>query len=78
MRDEIYYEDTCEVNCTDNGNTITAEILNFVPESFLSVSVNRAIKLNLTYNPTYKEYVGSNAGLEFISKGPAEVRTNLR
>ena len=78
MRDERYYEETCEVVCTDNDNTVTAEILNFVPENFLSVSVNRAIKLNLTYNPTHKEYVGSNAGLEFISQGPVEVRTNRR
>ena len=78
MRNESYYEETCEVNCTDNGNVVIAEILNFVPENFLSVSVNRAIKLNLTYNPTYKEYVGSAAGMEFISKGPVEIKTNRR
>jgi hypothetical protein len=64
------YDDTCELTCTDNGNIVQAEIMQFVPEKFLKVSINRSVGINLAYNSQHKEYVGSMAGLEFTTAGP--------
>ena len=70
MRDRIVYKDTCELFCTDKDRTEMAELLNFVPGKLLTVSIHRSIKISLRYDEKHKQYVGSAAGLEFISKGP--------
>jgi len=69
------YDDTCILHNVDKGQDIEAEILEFRPLVSLSVSIQRKIKLTLSYVTNKKMYVGSMAGLEFISKGPKETVT---
>jgi len=63
------YAKECLVECTDNGKTLTVETGDFKPESFLTVYMN-TVKVNLQYDTKHKIYVGSMAGLEFITAGP--------
>jgi hypothetical protein len=69
------YEDVCVLHNTDRGENIEAEILEFKPGTFLSVSIQRKIKLRMTYNTHTKVYVGSMAGYEFTTPGPKEHTT---
>ena len=63
------YAKECIVECTDNGKTLKVETGDFKPESFLTVYMN-TVKVNLQYDTKHKIYVGSMAGLEFITEGP--------
>ena len=63
------YAKECIVECTDNGKTLEVDIGDFKPESFLTVYMN-TVKVNLQYDTKHKIYVGSMAGLEFITDGP--------
>lgn len=67
------YDDVCNISCTDNGNVVNGEIINFKPEAFLEVSLNRSLKVQLRYQPKQKIYVGSMAGFEFTSAGPKKI-----
>ncbi len=69
MRNETYYEDRVEVNCTDTGVDVMADVIMFNPNSTLSVAV-QGMKILLNYNAQHGVYIGSSAGLEFQSKGP--------
>lgn len=73
MQSRSSFEDTCKLTNTNNGVEVEAEILEFNPGKILIVSLNRSVKLTLKYNG--KIYVGSMAGIEFISVGPAETIT---
>jgi hypothetical protein len=64
------YDDVCKIHCTDNDRVVDGEILNFKPEAYLDVSLNRSLKVQLRYNKKQELYVGSMAGLEFTTKGP--------
>lgn len=67
------YADTCVVTNTDHGKTVDAEILRFVPEKILDVSLNRSVKLSLRWQVSPSGaglYVGNQAGMEFTSTGP--------
>lgn len=75
MVKNVRYEDTCNLTCTDNGRTAPAEILDFRPGKMLTCSVNRQVKLTLSYNEKHKNYVGSMSGMEFTTNGPAETVT---
>ena len=66
----IRYEDTAKITCVDNGETVTAEILEFKPEVLMSVSLERKIKLTLKYNVKNLEYQADLYGRTFTSKGP--------
>ena len=66
----IRFEETCIVKCVDNGETVTAEILDHKPQLLLSVSLNKSIKMMLKYAPKSDEYQGDLYGRTFISKGP--------
>ena len=66
----VRYEDTAQVTCVDNGQTIKAEVLDFKPQSMLSVSLEKSIKIVLKYNQKSDEYQGELYGRTFISKGP--------
>lgn len=70
----ISYEDTCILE-SDNGNEVQAEILNFVPNKILSVTVNRSVKVNLHFDEARSIYSGKMAGMELISNGPQETVT---
>ena len=67
------FEQTCTITCTENGKTVTGEILTFVPKKRLVVSINRAVKVTLHYVPNHAIYVGDMAQREFTSKGPKEI-----
>lgn len=75
------YSDTCEIHNTDRGKTFTAEILNFVPEKILDVSLDRSVKISMRWqnSPTGSGgfYIGSMAGMEFTSEGPDSVTYKL-
>lgn len=65
----IKYEETCDVTCTDNGKTVTAEVMNFRQADGLTVVI-ATNKIIMKYNKKHDEYVGSMHGMEFTSKGP--------
>ena len=65
----VEHENTCELHCTDNDKTVTAEVLNFRQGDGLTVVVvgNRIV---MKYNKQHDIYIGSMSGLEFTTKGP--------
>jgi len=71
----IEYADTCEIHNTDRDKTMTVEVLDFLPQKKLVVSVQRSVKVTLSYNEYHKVYIGSMAGMEFTSHGPQEIVT---
>ena len=68
MRTE--YEDRCAIHNTDHDKTVEVAVMDFKPQSKLTVSVQNSVKLVLTYDEKHKIYVGSQAGMEFTSQGP--------
>ena len=66
----IRYDDTAQVKCVDNGQTVTADVLEFKPQVMLSISLNKSIKLVLKYSISSDEYQGDLYGRTFVSKGP--------
>lgn len=63
-----YHDDGCTVICENNNRTSDAEILDFQDKRFLSVSLNRSVKLVMRWTGTV--YEGKMAGLTFHSAGP--------
>ena len=74
MGTRISYEDTCELK-SDKDVTVLAEVLDFSPKKYLSVTVNRSVKVNLKYVPDYDMYLGNMAGMELTTPGPKETVT---
>ena len=66
---------TADVVCTDTEILAEGEVHQFKPGEFLSVVLNKAVKLDLRFNPRNKLYIGNKGGLEFTSNGPKEIRT---
>ena len=66
----IRYDETADVKCVDNGQTVKADVLEFKPQLLLSISLNKSIKLVLKYSALSDEYQGELYGRTFISKGP--------
>lgn len=73
MRHEHYYEDEVDVHCTDTDATVRSDVITFVPEQYLEVSVARKFKLNLRYNAQHDCYIGSSSGLEFQAQAPKRI-----
>jgi hypothetical protein len=71
----VEYADTCEIHNTDRGKIMIVEVLDFQPQKKLVVSVQRSVKVTLTYDEFHKVYIGSMAGMEFTSNGPQEFET---
>jgi len=71
----VEYADTCEIHNTDRDKVMTVEILDFRPQNKLVVSIERSVKVTLSYSDYHKVYVGSVAGMEFTSSGPQEIET---
>lgn len=71
MSIRVSYEDTCNLQ-SDNGTTVEAEVLEYKPNNFLVVTVNRKVKVTLQYIPKHDMYLGHMAGIELTSKGPKE------
>jgi hypothetical protein len=68
--------DTCEVVCEDNNKRVLADLLSFKEKAFLSVSLGKAVRLNLQWNG--KVFEGKMGGRSFISNGPAVIETKSR
>jgi hypothetical protein len=47
-----------------------ADVLEFREGQICTVSVNKAVKIQLHFDEWSKKYVGRSAGLEFITEGP--------
>jgi hypothetical protein len=73
-----YIGDTCEVTCENNGKKIVAEVLDLQEKIYLSVSLNRSLKLELRWNGNV--YEGRQSGLTFVTQGPIikTAKTSLR
>lgn len=74
MTIRVRYEETCNLK-SDNGTVVEAEVLEFKPQAFLAVTVNRKVKVTLQYNARNDLYVGNMAGLELTTTGPKELIT---
>lgn len=66
------YSDVIQLVCTENNQTLEAEVLDYRPAHMLTCSVNRQVKVYLRYNNANKNYVGNVGSLEFKSNGPKE------
>lgn len=58
-----------KVTCTDNGKTMTADVLSRNDKSLKVAIVGTTLRLTLSRTDTRKPYVGSSAGLEFTTNG---------
>jgi hypothetical protein len=63
-----YIGDNCTVLCENNNKSVDAEILDFKEHQMMSVSINRSLKLTLSWNG--KIYEGRMSGMTFVSSGP--------
>lgn len=66
---KTYVSDTCEVVCEDNGKKVVADILSFNERKNLTVSLNKSIKLLMSWNG--RIYEGRMSGMSFVSEGPS-------
>lgn len=64
------YDDKCKIHNTDHDKTVEVDILDFVPQKKLIVSVQKSVKLTLAWDDKHHIYVGSMGGMEFTSEGP--------
>jgi hypothetical protein len=71
-----YVSDTCEIVCGTNGQKKVAEVLSFQQKKFLTVSVDRKIKVEMRWNG--HTYTASMGGLDFESDGPVITITNTK
>ncbi len=60
--------DDCEILCEDNGRKMVADILAFKEHQYLTVALERELKLELRCNN--KTYEGKMGRLSFTSEGP--------
>ena len=63
-----YIENTCEILCESNGRKMVADVLDFKDRQYLSVSVDKKVKVQLQWNGKF--YEGGVAGLNFSTDGP--------
>ena len=66
---KIFYEDKCNVTCTDNDRVVEAEIMNYNENKNITVVI-ATNKIHMQWNG--KVYVGNAQGLEFTTPGPAK------
>jgi hypothetical protein len=68
-----YHDDKCIVTCENNGKAVDAEVLEFKENVLLNVSLDRQVKIKLTWNGNI--YEGRGFGMSFTSKGPKIITT---
>jgi hypothetical protein len=73
MRTSEYFDDEVDLHCTETDKTVRAEVIDFANKEWLTVSVQRSVKIHLQYYEQHEVYIGTSAGLEFQSKGPARI-----
>lgn len=76
MKYKEYTDDTCEIICEDNGRKMVAEVLSFTKNKSLTVSVDRSLKLTLSWNG--KIYEGNMGAISFVSNGPDSRTVKIR
>ena len=67
---------TTSVTCSDNGKSMIAEVISFSPKQRLIVSIDRSIRMEMTYNSKSNLYTAKQSGLEFASSGPEIIDIN--
>jgi len=70
------HKQTTTVTCSDNGKSMMAEVISFIPNQKLIVSLERSIKMEMSYNNKNNLYMAKQSGLEFASSGPETI--NIR
>lgn len=75
MMQTIHFDDKVIVESSTTGKTIEADVLSFKEHSFLSVVIQKTVKLHMQYNESKKVYIGSQSGMEFITQGPEKFVT---
>ena len=60
--------DTCEILCEDNGRKMVGDILSFKENQYLTVVLEKELKLELRWNN--RIYEGRMGRLSFTSEGP--------
>ena len=75
MMQTIHFDDKVVVESTNTGKTIDADVLSFKENSFLSVVIQKTVKLHMQYNEAKKVYIGSQSGMECITEGPEKFVT---
>ncbi len=63
-----YIDETCIVVCEDNDKKVVADILAFNEGRNLTVSLNKSVKLLMSWNG--RVYEGRMSGMSFVSQGP--------
>lgn len=63
-----YISDTCEVICEDNGKKMVADMLSYKEHQFLTVSLEKQLKLEMRWNGNI--YEGRLGRMSFVSQGP--------
>jgi hypothetical protein len=63
-----YVQDTCEIICEDNGRKMVADVLAFKENQYLTVAVEKSLKLEMKWNN--RIYECKKSGLSFVSDGP--------
>ena len=67
------FAEKCQVTCTDNDKTVTADVMSYKPKDLLMVLLAET-KVGMKWNGR-SVYVGNAMGYEFTSKGPEEIVT---
>jgi len=70
MNKEVRYDDVCDVTNIKTGQTVEGEILSFKEKDFISLTIQRSVKLRLNWDGRANAYIGRMAGMEFRSDGP--------
>jgi hypothetical protein len=70
MTNTNHFDDVVIIECLDNGKKVEGEVMSFKEGNFLTVSIQRSFKLNMQYDSRKSLYIGTQAGLEFVTEGP--------
>ena len=70
MMETIHFDDKCTIECSNNGKKVPVDNLTFKENQFLSVVVEKTVKIQMQYNTEKNVYIGNMSGLEFITEGP--------
>ena len=70
LRRPTTHNQTTSVTCSDNGKSMIAEVISFSPKQRLVVSIDRSVRMEMSYNAKRNLYMANQSGLEFASSGP--------
>ena len=70
MMETTHFDDKCTIVCRNNGKKLPVDVLTFKENQFLSVVVEKTVKIQMQYNTEKNVYIGNMSGLEFITEGP--------